>query len=91
MKVDDRIVRKRIIRKKIKKSRYLNSTKTIALVFIIGFFIVFMIDKFLLSVVSVDGNSMLNTLHENDKLIVKRWGLNTKDIHYVIRVYVLGI
>lgn len=88
--MDDRIKRKRLIRTRKQIGRYLNSTKILILVAVIGFFIVFMIDKFAISVITVDGDSMQNTLFENDKILVQRLGIKSSNIKIGDIVYFQG-
>lgn len=50
-----------------------------------------MIDKFVISVITVEGDSMKNTLIENDKILVKKIGIKTSNINVEDIVYFKGV
>lgn len=50
-----------------------------------------MIDKFVISVITVEGDSMKNTLIENDKILVRKIGIKTSNINVEDIVYFKGV
>lgn len=60
-------------------------------VIIIVMIIVFLVNKFIVSVVTVEGESMEQTLQNDDKLLIRKVGIDTEDIQVDDIIYFKGL
>lgn len=88
--MDERITKKSIIRRKRKIKKYKNATKFLVLVLVLALFFVFLLDKFVISVLTVEGNSMNKTFYEGDKILVKKIGISKDKIKRDDIIYFKG-
>ena len=77
-------------RKNRQKQKNRNMIKLIIFLFLLVIFIVMLINSFLFTVVTVDGDSMQRTLFDGDRLLVKKIGINKDDINIDDLIYFKG-
>lgn len=88
--MDRSVERKLRHRKNRQKQKNRNLIKLIIFLFLLAIFIVMLINSFLFTVVTVDGDSMQRTLFDGDRLLVKKIGVNKDDINVDDLVYFKG-
>ena len=74
-------------RKNRQKQKNRNILKLIVFLFLLAIFIVMLINSFLFTVVTVDGDSMQRTLFDGDRLLVKKIGVNKGNINVDDLIY----
>ena len=88
--MDRSVERKLRHRKNRQKQKNRNLIKLIIFLFLLAIFIVMLINSFLFTVVTVDGDSMQRTLFDGDRLLVKKIGVNKDNINVDDLVYFKG-
>lgn len=78
--MDQIIVKKKLERKRKKRKKIKNYTKGFFLALLFAMFCVFLIDRFVISVLTIDGNSMQSTLFEGDKVLVSKLNISEEKI-----------
>lgn len=89
--MDSRIERKRQIRKNRKRKKRLAYLKIFLFILLIAVAAMVLINHFLISVITVEGESMQRTLYDGDRLLVKKIGFDQEDITYDDLVFFKGI
>ena len=85
--MDTSVERKLRHRKNRQKQKNRNILKLIVFLFLLAIFIVMLINSFLFTVVTVDGDSMQRTLFDGDRLLVKKIGVNKDSINVDDLIY----
>lgn len=85
--MDTSVERKLRRRKNRQKQKNRNILKLIVFLFLLAIFIVMLINSFLFTVVTVDGDSMQRTLFDGDRLLVKKIGVNKDSINVDDLIY----
>ncbi|TFF64813.1 signal peptidase I [Helcococcus ovis] len=82
MVLEDILLLKKIKRKKKNRKKIINVLKILAIVILVAIFLAFVIDKLLFSIVSIEGDSMQRTLYQGDKVLIKKIGIDIKDLNH---------
>lgn len=88
--MDERILRKR---RKRKNKNLRKIRKILACITLIAFIIILtgiIVDNFFYSIVTIEGNSMQRTFYEGDKIVVKKFGIDSEKIEQDDIIYFKG-
>lgn len=88
--MDERILRKR---RKRKNKNLRKIRKILACITLIAFIIILtgvIVDNFFYSIVTIEGNSMQRTFYEGDKILVKKFGIDSGKIEQDDIIYFKG-
>lgn len=88
---DQRILRKRRQRQEKIKLKRRKNIRTFILMVLLAIAVVFLVNNYLYSLITVDGNSMQDTLNDGDRLFVKKIGLSADDLETDDLIYFKGI
>lgn len=88
--MDNRIERKRQIRKNRKRKKRLAYLKIFLFILLIAIAAMVLVNQFLVSVITVEGESMQRTLYDGDRLLVKKIGFDQDDLTYDHLVFFRG-
>lgn len=78
--MDERILKKRR-KRKIKNMKKIKYVLMLLVLFLLTMFLIFlMVNKYIISIVRVEGNSMQRTFYEGDQILIKKIGLNQNNI-----------
>lgn len=88
--MNNRTYNSSVIRRKRKLNRFKKYSTLLIVLIIFALFLVFMLDRYVISVLTVEGDSMQNTLFEGDKLLVKKININSENIKRDDIIYFIG-
>ncbi len=88
--MDERILRKRRKRQSNKVKKIKRVFTYIILIMIIIILTALIVDRFFISIVTIEGNSMQRTFYEGDKILVKKFNIDTKDVKQDDIIYFEG-
>lgn len=80
--MEDILLLKEVKRKKKNRKKLINILKILGIIIAISIFVVFLVDKFLFSLVSIEGDSMQRTLYQGDKVLIKKIGIGINDLNH---------
>ncbi|MFM1525066.1 MULTISPECIES: signal peptidase I [Helcococcus] len=80
--MEDILLLKEVKRKKKNRKKIINILKILGIIIAISIFVVFLVDKFLFSLVSIEGDSMQRTLYQGDKVLIKKIGIGINDLNH---------
>ena len=88
--MDERILKKRRKRQSNKVKKIKRVFTYIILIMIIIILTAITVDRYFISIVTIEGNSMQRTFYEGDKVLVKKFNIDTKDVKQDDIIYFEG-